>query len=296
MVTSRTRSPSPRSSTWIMGRASQTAAASRPNRPIGPARSGQRPVQRRRPLLGERGDALRRCRRCAVVTVSSGCSSAQRVGRGLVPHRVERVAAQAHDPGRLGGQASPPARRPRRRARRRRTTRVTNPIRSASAASTRRPVIISSSAFFGRHRAGQRHGDHVRPQPDVDLGRAELRVVGRDDEVARQRQAHAAGQRVAADPGDRRLAQRPEVLEQLGEVAPRVVQVEVAGAVGHARQVGAGAERPVSRAGEHEHPGRRDRPGTRRPGGAARRTTDHDSALRRSGRLMVRRAMPASTE
>ena len=84
--------------------------------------------------------------------------------------------------------------------------------------------------LLGRHRAHQRHRDHVRPQADVDLGRAEHGVVGGDDQVAGQGQAHAPGQGVAPHPGDGRLAQVPQVAEQLGQLAPAVVQVEVAGA------------------------------------------------------------------
>ena len=106
--------------------------------------------------------------------------------------------------------------------------------------------------LLGRHRADQRNRDDERPEADVDLRSAELRVVGRHHQVTGQGQTHPAGQRVAADLGDRRLAQLPQRLEQLGKIAPTVVQREMVGRSGHARQIRAGTERLVARPGDHD--------------------------------------------
>ena len=88
----------------------------------------------------------------------------------------------------------------------------------------------------------------MRPQPEVDLRRAEDGVVGGDDEVARQGEAEAAGERVAPHPGDGGLAERVEVAEQVGQLASALVQLGEAAAVRHALEVGAGAERLRARA------------------------------------------------
>ena len=161
-------------------------------------------------------------------------------------------------------------------------------MRSASAASTRRPVSISSSARFGGHRPEHRHGDHVRPQAEPDLGGAEHGVVGRHHEVARQRQPEPAGEGVAAHPGDGGLAERVEVAEEVGQLAPAVVQLGEPGAGRHALEVGAGAERLGARAGEHDHPHLVVGLGGRRARSRSSPISAHDSALRRSSRSIVR--------
>ena len=107
---------------------------------------------------------------------------------------------------------------------------------------------MSSSARLRRHRAQQWHRDHVRPETDVDLGSPELGVVGGDDEVARAGEAEATSKRVAAHAGDRRLAEAPQVAEQIGEQAPPLVRRDGLGVARYAAEVGAGAERLVARA------------------------------------------------
>ena len=93
-------------------------------------------------------------------------------------------------------------------------------------------------------------------RPDVHLGGAELRVVRRDHEVAREREAEASGQRVPAHPRDRRLAQRPELAEQRGQQAASVVRSRGTRVLGDAAEVRTGAERPVAGPGEDHHPHR----------------------------------------
>jgi hypothetical protein len=85
---------------------------------------------------------------------------------------------------------------------------------------------------------------------------------------ATRRQPEAARQGVAPDPGDHRLARPVELAEQFGELAPALVGGEDAAvAAAHALEVGAGAERPVPRAGEDAHPDLEvvPGPGERRP-------------------------------
>ncbi len=93
----------------------------------------------------------------------------------------------------------------------------------------------------------------MRPEPEADLRRAEDRIVGGDDEVARERQAEPAGERVPLHAGDGGLAEGVEVAEQVGELPSALVQVGEAAAVRHALEVGACAERGRARAGEHHH-------------------------------------------
>ncbi|HKN40544.1 MAG TPA: hypothetical protein VJ456_15715 [Acidimicrobiia bacterium] len=71
-------------------------------------------------------------------------------------------------------------------------------------------------------------------------------------EVAPAGQLHPAGEAVAVDGGDRRLA-RVEVGEADG---PRPLGVGVAEQLVEVLQVGAGAERAVTGAGDHQHVGR----------------------------------------
>ncbi len=127
-------------------------------------------------------------------------------------------------------------------------------MRSASARRHAATGHHQLERLLRRHRAHQRHGDHVGPEPDVDLGRAEHGVVGRHHQVAGQGQAHAAGQREPVHPGDGRLAEIPQVPEQGGHLAAAVVQVEVARPGRHPGEIGAGAEGLVARAGDHHDP------------------------------------------
>ena len=68
------------------------------------------------------------------------------------------------------------------------------------------------------------------------------------------RRPEAAGQRVAVDPADDRLAQVLELEEQVHEPVAVVVALELGRGRVEAGQVGAGAERPVAGAGQHDHP------------------------------------------
>ena len=179
------------------------------------------------------------------LTVSSACSSGERVGRRGVPHVVERLPAEPHDRRRLGRQG----RRQLVDGRVELADRH-HPVDEADLGGLGRGDAPAGhhqlERLLGRHRAHQWHRDHVRPQPDVDLGCAEHRVVGRDHEIAGQRQAHPAGQRVAADPGDGGLAEVPQVAEEPGDLAPAVVQVEVAGARRPCRSRSAPAQNALS--------------------------------------------------
>ena len=89
------------------------------------------------------------------------------------------------------------------------TTRATRPARSASAASIMRPVEDQVHRLGLADRAGQplRAAD-ARNDAELDLGLAELGVVGGDDEVALHRELAAAAERKARDRRDHRLAAR----------------------------------------------------------------------------------------
>ena len=89
------------------------------------------------------------------------------------------------------------------------TTSFTSPQSSASAASSTRPVRISSSARPMPDDPRQPLGAAVdQRDPEAPLGEAEPRGLGGDPQVAPQRQLEAAGQAPARDRGDRRLRRR----------------------------------------------------------------------------------------
>ena len=122
------------------------------------------------------------------------------------------------------------------------TTRCTKPMRAPSSADTRRPVIIRSSAVLGGIDRSSGTVIMYGHKPDVDLGGAEHGIVGRDHEIARAREAEAAGERVAAHPRHDRLSERPHVAEQVGEQAPALVRGRGARVLGDAGEIGARAE------------------------------------------------------
>ena len=98
--------------------------------------------------------------------------------------------------------------------------------------------VVRDPARQAQQRAGGGH------QPALDLGDAEAGVAGGDDEVARQRDLEAAGQRPALDGRDQRLARGP-----LGDAGEAAV-ADVRALAGHERlQVHARAERAAG-AGE----------------------------------------------
>ena len=80
--------------------------------------------------------------------------------------------------GRRPGADRPPRRRPR-RARRRGRTLCTRPIRRASSASKRRPLVNSARACAGADRAQHVGRDRGRDQAQPGLGEPERRVLGR---------------------------------------------------------------------------------------------------------------------
>ena len=154
------------------------------------------------------------------------------------------------------------------------TTRLTNPMRSASAASDPAAGHHQLERLLRRHRADERHGDHVRPQPDVDLGRAELRVVaqrppGRTPGPGRTR-------RPARSPGPGRWSacRAPTGrANRAGQLAPALVQVEVAARRRPSRSRSAPArEGLLPGPGDDDHPHRRIRLG---PGDGVADALDH---------------------
>ena len=131
-------------------------------------------------------------------------------------------------------------------------TPLTRPRASASSASTTRPVRISSFAKPRPHSARE----PLRPapagdDPEVDLRLAELRARRRVADVARERELAAAAEREAVDRGDRRLGHRLEQLRDLVAEPPHAFAcLDVHRA--HRLDVGAGDERAVAGAGEHD--------------------------------------------
>ena len=116
------------------------------------------------------------------------------------------------------------------------------------------------------------------------------------DEVAREREPEAAGQRVARAPGRSSACPSAHSSRNRSASSPRPSCAAAApGVLGDAAEVGAGAERPVAGAGEHDDAhrvvGLRGRPTASR----SPCITPYDIALRRSGRLIVTRATPPST-
>ena len=205
-------------------------------------------------LLGERGDALGRVLRLRVHREHPLQVVERAVGVHL-EHPVEGVATPAQDERRLRGE--------RRRELVDRDIELVDGHDAVHEAHAQ-PFLrahppaghLQLEHGLRRHRAQHRHGDHVRPQPDVDLGGAELRIVRRDDDVAREREAEPAGEGEAAYPGDDRLAEVPHLSEQVRQQAPAVVRGRRAGVVGDAAEIGPCAERLVARTGEHDHPDR----------------------------------------
>ena len=110
------------------------------------------------------------------------------------------------------------------------TTRETRPARSASAASIMRAgqhhvhrLGLADRARQALRAAGA--GDDA----ELDLGLAELRGVGGDDDVAHHRQLAAAAEREAGDRGDHRLA---HLADRLPVAADESLRVGVDEAVG----------------------------------------------------------------
>ena len=83
---------------------------------------------------------------------------------------------------------------------------------------------------------------------ELDLGLAELRVVGGDDDVAHHRELAAAAEREARDRRDHRLAHPRDAIPVRREVALEDVDV---GLVRHLLDVGAGRERLLGAGDDH---------------------------------------------
>ena len=216
----------------------------------------------RRPCCSSsRRDSRRRCRRgprrrrsgprprAATSSTSRpiSCSSSQplRAAAGRRP-RSSRAGRRASSP--AGSPASRSASSSARSTwRPGGTTSFTSPIRSASSAShgpagegqLQRAAHPDDPRQALRAAVDQRHS----PAP---LEQAERRVLGRDPQVAPQRDLEPAGQAPAADRGDRGLGRRHarEPHRPLW-----VLDLEV-----HRLQVGARAERDAAGARQHHHP------------------------------------------
>ena len=124
--------------------------------------------------------------------------------------------------------------------------------------------------LLGRHRADERHGDHVGPEPTSISGVpnwASSLATTRSHASARPKpppRAYPCTWAMTGLPSAQRSRNRP------GSSPRALVQLEVAGAGGHARQVGAGAERlrPAPLSTRTRTSGRA---APRRPAGGARR-------------------------
>ena len=163
-------------------------------------RAGRRPPAKRTRRLRARSGCERRR-----AVAAARCRSAS--SNGEVPLLVGRqpVRAQA---------ASAGARRARARAPRRpssappgSTTRLARPMRSASSPETPRPVRIRSSACDWPIRRGRRTvPPSMSGTPQRRQNTPKTASSRRDAEVAPQRELEPAGDRVALDGGDHRLA------------------------------------------------------------------------------------------
>ena len=156
------------------------------------------------------------------------------------------------------------------------TTSSTRPMRSASSACTWRPVRIRSLARAGPTSAGQPlRAAAAGDDAEQDLGLAEHGPLGRDAEVARQRQLAPAAEGVAADGGDHEPGDGGDGVEGVVERWRRSPAASSGAA--ELGDVGAGGEDPLA-AGDDDGAGRvgRQRLGGRR---AAARSSSADSAL-----------------
>src|SRR5206468_2867322 len=89
--------------------------------------------------------------------------------------------------------------------------------------------------------------DHEGEQPELDLGRPELRVLRGDDDVAAEREAESASERVAVEARDERLRRALHGLEERDVRRAPLVPREEAVAL-HRGEVAAGTERLLARA------------------------------------------------
>jgi hypothetical protein len=94
--------------------------------------------------------------------------------------------------------------------------------------------------------------DHHRPDPDVDLWRAEVGGVDSDQQVARAGQAEAAGEGVPVDAAHDRFPECGHNEEELDIGMPSVVPFELGDSGLERGQVGSGAEHPVAGPGQDD--------------------------------------------
>ena len=167
-------------------------------------------------------------------------------------------------------------------------------MRSASSASTSRPVRIRS---FATPRPQTRASRCVPPQPGMIprliSGWPSFALDERVAQVAGERELAAAAEREAVDRGDRRLRHRLQQLPAVvAELAPRLRLLDREAA--HVLDVGAGDERLLARAGEHDHA----RPRRRRASSCSRSRSSssvgRSSAFIASGRSIVTVAIAPS--
>ncbi len=230
-----------------------------------------------RPRSGRRRGPRRRCAR------GRGGPRARGPARAAGPARRARPRGRSAASPAGTRRASRPARARARRAVPGGTSSVTRPIASASSAATMRPVRIRSSARPSPTIRGSRWvPPSISGTPQRRSAQPKLAVSAAIRRSHHSGELEPAGQAPAVDGGDRRLGRRPA-----GEAE------RAAGRVGIERpdrlEVGAGAERLVARAGEHEHAGVVVGLEGVEPGGSAAAVSP-STALRRSGRSIVSRA------
>ena len=195
-------------------------------------------------------------------------------------HRLQREAQRerARWPASCAG--APP---PRASASSRGTTRLTRPIRSASCASTISPVSSISRARPLAHQARQALRARVAAHDaELDLGRAQLRVLGRHPQVAGQGQLAAAAQREPVHGRDHRLAQALDAVEHALS-ARASAPCRRRGSAWRARR----CRRRPRRPSRPRRSGSRRAPPGRRPGPRRRASSSVDRA-RRSARSACR--------
>ena len=154
-------------------------------------------------------------------------------------------------PAARGRRSAPRPRAPSASARPARRPRCTRPMRSASSASMIAPVKISSRARADADAPRQPlRAAEAGDDAQVDLGLPELRGARGVDEVAGQRQLAAAAEREAVDRRDRSARAAPRSASPSGGRARRRRARPPRSMLGHRRDVGAGDERLVARAGQ----------------------------------------------
>lgn len=106
--------------------------------------------------------------------------------------------------------------------------------------------------------AEDRRQRHIRKEADVDLGRAELDVVGGEREIAGADEAEPARQRRAVQLRDGRLADLFQLEQELRVAPPRLVRGEhsALARAGCRAEIGPRAKRFLARTGDGHDPDR----------------------------------------